>query len=480
MIKGHAVIELKDVATGEVQRVEHDNMITNGLKYCLTPWLGKFSYATDGSTPQVAMNESTETRKSNNRSIMNHLLSGIFLFQNNLEENVDNTAFPLDNPLTGKASWDTYSGMDTYRGSYNENESGLQDDGSYKHVWDFSTDQANGQISALALTTYKGGICGCGFKEWDSVKETAIMETPFFELGQIGIDGKNKGAECTPIIKASSNEIFYVPDRWCLSYDTAHADRYLGSGKLFLKKKKFPLSRLSPFYDYYNQYYTEDIEIDVPEEFAAYANKEICSGRTSDNYLYIYKNTNIKAQEALKIMRIKKSDLEIDIITLINNSPYILKTQDMQFTDDFCFLKNNISPYCTYRINMADNEINEIIKLERDYNLQKIGDYIYAGQSGTSTSKDTYCINPETMEVKYHPFFKTDESRWWYGSTEKLAPNIYLKFEHYYYASNSDLDAVKVYISANTLMTINNLPSPVVKTAAQTMKVTYTIQETEQ
>ena len=48
-IKGHAVIELRNEATGEVQKVEHDNMVTRGLEYCMTPWFGKFNFASTGT-----------------------------------------------------------------------------------------------------------------------------------------------------------------------------------------------------------------------------------------------------------------------------------------------------------------------------------------------------------------------------------------------------------------------------------------------
>lgn len=478
MIKGHAVIELKDVGTGEVQRVEHDNMVTNGLKYCLTPWLGKFSYATGGSTPQKMPDETKETWKSGNRSMMNHLLGGIFLFQNNLEEDVDNTAFPLDNPLTGKASWDAYNGMDTYRGSYNENESGLQEDGSYKHVWDFSTDQANGQISALSLTTYKGGICGDGFKDWSS-QETVINEEPFFNLGEIRINESGKSGKCAPFIKASSNEVYYISDPYCLQYNSNYADRYIGnSGKIVFKKRKFPLTALSPFYDYYNQYYTEDVEVEVPEEFVTYAANDILNGKTSDSYLYIYKKYTqgggiflINSGESFKLLRIRKSDLAADVVTLTNTIPYRTYTGEISFTDDFCFMVTYSAPWEIYRINMSNNDI-EMLERNQKSILRKIGDYIY--------DNEFFCINPETMAEKKHPNFTLSKSNWEFQSTEKIAPNIYLQFVRYVYSPDNEYDLANIYISANTLMTINNLSSPVVKTAAQTMKVTYTIQETEQ
>ena len=94
-IKGHAVIELRNEATGEVQKVENDNMVTRGLEYCMTPWLGKFNFASTGNTPQHLVGTNEDNRKQYNRSMMNHLLGGIFLFSNKLEEDVNNVAFQI-------------------------------------------------------------------------------------------------------------------------------------------------------------------------------------------------------------------------------------------------------------------------------------------------------------------------------------------------------------------------------------------------
>lgn len=72
----------------------------------------------------------------------------------------------------------------------------------------------------------------------------------------------------------------------------------------------------------------------------------------------------------------------------------------------------------------------------------------------------------------------TPESSTTFLSAEKITPNIYAILSRHYYSEASKYLSARVGILANTLMTINNLPSPVVKTAAQTMKITYTIQET--
>lgn len=474
MIKGHAVIELKDETTGKIWRTEHDNMITNGLKYALTPWLGKFSYANTGTNSdfQVMITESKESRKSNNRSVMNHLLGGIFLFQNPLAEDVDNIAFPNDNPLTGKASWDAYSGMDTSRGSYNDAESGMQDDGSYKHVWNFNTQQANGQISALSLTTYMGGICGDGYAEWDFGTESAIYGDVMLKLGGIKIE--NSKRDCPLVFSDAEKNVIYYAKGSQLYYTNNNKDEHISnSGKLILNKIKAPLTKISPFYDYYNQYVTEQIEIPIPSEFATYANEQTCAAYTTDSYVYIWREKYWGKDESVLILRIDKSNLTAEVRNItfgIENIQY--SRSKIAFTDKYIFFwdnKNNM-----YRVNLLNNDVSAVTYTQFSdiYYLISIAGYIYVYYYG---SNNMYCINEETLEVKKHP--KISEymgPRMEHTGWEKIVPNIYLRGY-----TSSNYMAANAYIASNTLMTINNLPSPVVKTASQSMKITYTIQETE-
>ena len=148
-LKGHAVIELTDVNTGEVERVEHDNLITNG--------------ATDILTALTTLATVTGNSGSNNAilPIEERLLCGIYLFDEALTESADNTQLPdiADAKLTGYAGNATSDGNDNKRGDFNSTESEALSNG-YKFVWDFGTDDANGQIASLALTNYVAGYHG--------------------------------------------------------------------------------------------------------------------------------------------------------------------------------------------------------------------------------------------------------------------------------------------------------------------------------
>jgi hypothetical protein len=144
MLKGHAKIELKNEKTGKLDVIEHDNMITNALNSQLE-LISHFFGSSILNSEYFPLN--------------NKGMGGIVLFQDRLDEESSNINMPResDNAIIGYASNDVNPGTDTKRGSRNLTESEKLDNG-YKFVWDFTTSQANGQISALALTHMYSGI----------------------------------------------------------------------------------------------------------------------------------------------------------------------------------------------------------------------------------------------------------------------------------------------------------------------------------
>ena len=485
MIKGHAVIELKDERTGKVQTIEHDNMVTNGLKYFMMPWLGKFNYASQGSTPQVLVTDDVTKRKNNNKSMMNHLLGGIFLFEDNLTEDADNVVFPNDNVLTGKGSWDAYTGMDISRGSYNDDESGLQADGSYRHVWDFSTNQANGKISALALTTYTGGICGDGYADWDFTTQTKIDASPLIGLNNILLDSQIS-TYFAPFCLPDKNEIYYMKDSYNMYYQAAYADQHFTrTGKLPLTRKKIPLTKISLFYDYYNQYISDGVDITVPQEFIDYVGDASCISKNSDNYVYVLISTSVymNAGTTFKLLRIRKTDLTTDVVTLTNSTDYalLISSYCITLTDKYLYIhgKGAEGDGYLYRIDINNNSIELIGRpLTSACYLYNLNGYVYAVYYPYYTYYYAFCINEETLAIKKHPYNMLPGFGNIFFGTEKIAKNAYLIM----YANSNGYTAdvcAQVYLASNTLMTINNLASPVIKTATQSMKVTYTLTETE-
>ena len=139
-MKGHTKIILTNVETGEQEIHEDDNLITNALDKIINI--------------EMAMNHAPNTRIL---PIATNALGGIMLFDGALTEDADNIHFPSEAHLVGYAN-QSLNTDDKFRGSYNAIESGKTPTG-FTSVWDFGTTQANGTIKAVARTSNHGGAC---------------------------------------------------------------------------------------------------------------------------------------------------------------------------------------------------------------------------------------------------------------------------------------------------------------------------------
>ena len=138
MLKGHVQIELHNHKTGLRDRIEQDNLITNAIPLITNAISGR----------GLSM--------SNLMPLATKGLGGIMIFSDPLTSSASNVSLPGDNFITAFAG-QTLNTSDPLMGSLNQSESGPTDDG-YVNTWEFSTSQALGYVSALALTN--AGITG--------------------------------------------------------------------------------------------------------------------------------------------------------------------------------------------------------------------------------------------------------------------------------------------------------------------------------
>ena len=151
MLKGRATIDLHDTIKGTYKRIVKENLVTNAYKYHL-----QSTILMNGENNLIDM-----TGSNGALSIGDVTLAGLLLFDGPLVESVENVHLPGDVHIVGYSdrSVDT---SNPKRGSYNTLESGKTDSG-ITNVWDFTTAQANGIISALSLTNIKAGADPIGY-----------------------------------------------------------------------------------------------------------------------------------------------------------------------------------------------------------------------------------------------------------------------------------------------------------------------------
>lgn len=511
MLKGLAEIELRDERTGKTTYVRHENMLTNGLSIALTPQIGRYTYPT-GYLGGSGAPTTDEQKMNYDRSVMDHLLGGVFLFGETLQESAGNLEMPLG-ALIGKGAHNAYSGVDAQRGSYNEAESGLQPDGSFRHVWDFTTAQANGTIRALALTTHAGGIEGDGTREWNSAQTAENM--PVYTMMAEGATGNGAyikypdgmAGSCFLFADYAKNRIYAIKNQYEINYNGsgANPDLYFkNSGKLHIVEYGFPLSKISPFYDGYNLYREQEHEIDVPAEYitslgTSQVKLYACVG---GSYIYLYAGgMNYQTGKDIKILRLSKDGLEAGVVSFPNVTGTGLNfAGGMNYIPDRLWLTDthayvsvtktgedgNYHSY-VYRVSLSDGTDAAMAELmDRDGNSIN-GTFVFFGCRGRrivmglrfSNSYNTsiyypLLLDPSTLETVYLNAATISVNSNSIFHYEKLTEGLYLNVGSQTSGNFNFIPAIDPCM----LMTVNNLAAPVEKTAAQSMKVTYTITET--
>jgi hypothetical protein len=148
MLKGNSTIELFDSITGKKKdERKDDNMVTNAIK-------NMFCY----NNQMLVSGVSLDDVMARVTPLYPQYLRGILLWDNIINEDKDNILPPPGINCVGHAG-STYPGANQFRGTLNENETMLTENG-VKMVWDFGTDKANGTIRSVSLTSIAGGDKG--------------------------------------------------------------------------------------------------------------------------------------------------------------------------------------------------------------------------------------------------------------------------------------------------------------------------------
>ena len=490
-MKGHTKIELKDVNTGEVKVVEEDNMVTSALKRLLfvNPLLAN----------PVANNNST---------IIGNLIGGILLFESTIDEKINTCCVPAGNKMTARGVHGlAYSGVVTECGSFNANESGFQEDGSVRLVYDFNSSQGNGQISCVSLTSKSGGKMGIG-DNIENVDTQTISDIEFNLYGKI-VNNIQSSFVNFALLSSVNNIAVYFTSGYQLSVTRAVEfkvyDAPISSVSVFDK------SDYSSFKSNLNGIPTERLiktfSVALPEKVLSCFRTSGISDIYRGGYVpYFFDgkiriiigphSSNIAPKGVAYLCIIDPITETIVVKDIVNNSlGSMALSGDMYFSSnkDYAFeweryvavtQKYLIAPifvdsgWKLYRINIEDNtDIVDLGFTKFTENSNTIPDiyfrfiteeFVYFEYSGGK-----YVINVLAGEVK-----RTNVNLITYNSftqhSSQVHGNDLLLVNSWLHRSVSGHD---LYAHTVPLITINNLSEPVVKTASQTMKVTYTISE---
>lgn len=417
-LKGHSIIELTDAKTGEVERFEDDNIVTNGLKYYLAPCLGVqrlYYYSV----------------------IYEEFFSGIKLMEEQLKESTETIYVPTDINIVGYAGLEADS-SNPKRGLFNRAESGVLEDGSgIRLVWDFSQSQANGTIACIGITP---NIC---------------VRVIYENIEAFLITSKS-------INKPQSNWLDYVKKERMMYTYQLETSKNLEIGKMELPIWEYGIT---------NQGIKKRDEIisvtlDGASECVSlnYINKD------SEYYYFFGFIKCDTAEEPYKnyfnLYKIKKLTFEVQKIDIVfSEAAY----PELCFGSSWCrysFVRGNYiyiysvkSPGSYFKVDLTDSSFVKCIPTIDD--------------TGTPLDCSTMTLRGDDAISRNYSIDKKDVFH-----SDRIGGNggygSFFMEQGYYIKDNySSFDVSHVPF----LFTVNNLASPVVKTADKSMKITYILRE---
>lgn len=509
-LKGSAVIELTN-PDGSKEVIKHDNMITNAASDFLKSYRGEMP-------PIMKMT-------SYGDSYMKTLFGGLFLFDETLNNDADDYFFP-SLKVTGYASQDAYAGNDIARGSFSESETGLQEDGkSYKFVWDFATSQGNGTIKSLALCPNMMGKIGASYAYVDSERKDFSLKqnifAPFQFYGYMladngttaGISNYNFG------IAAVIGDIAYAVNFNNIQGGTDSNFVLNNGGILKLYRFKLGANNVSVGNKIGQAYYIDCADVQLPEDFTS----TLWNGKTGvsgTNYYSIALNFIQETGKLILFPCILKSDVavhgtikyvEIDLknsmtvstYTFTNNTAGTIssngsKNSHIEGVSVFGQQCGNIWFFKDYVVNFSIVNGNKRLYVTKRSDNTQVKSLRFAQKEDTTINW--------TLDCRFSPLFQSGKmlviaiTASYFSSTYKpnfliidMEAGTFLQTNIAWMTMPNDLDigSKVIYMTSGhrltymqavnpfVLTTKNNLDSPVTKTSSQTMKITYTLTESE-
>lgn len=519
MLKGTATIELTDVKTGKKEVVKHDNLVTNAIQAALsTPFAFANQYIVNtqyGYLYQIV-------------PICPNLVGGVLLYEDALEEDPSKFYAPQDNKLIGYSGNDVNETEDIMRGSMNQTESGPLEDGSgYRFVFDFTTSQANGTISSVGLTSKWGGAVGFGTKHYENAQSPSIKQLDY------AWSKTNANAISFDDALALENCLAYDENTETAYFAYVFGQNSISAGKVHIPTKRWKLAETMRFLDSKIVIEPEFIETKIFAGTTLSSGQRyvgFCDGR--DGYLWGFEHSgnakgNSSGKATVNWIKISTEDFSFEEGTWeidaqlhwfgwrpreydyyhINSSGNTRTNYDNHVVITggkmYCYNYSMTGVYCINLANITDiifyehpSKIipepyvgnsnpryatrtsisligNNVCFLSGYLNKDEIIPYVYTNSeqvddyTAGSGVRDGY-VQGDAGEA-YPKGFKS--------GLAGLQTGVFRFFINASGAGSSGYVSIYMYLMPPYLATINNLATPVQKTADKTMKITYILRE---
>ena len=475
-LKGTAVIELTNVRTGEKERYVEENLITNALYYLHKP-IPSLKLPFKGLTTN-----SMESEAQQREPVYPYLLGGIVLWQDKLPEDADIVTPPHGVKMVGCAAYDQVNTTtSSKRGSYNAAESYFTNSSvetSMKFVYDFATNQANGKINCLSLTSWEGGWNGFGGN--DGRKDCINKNFGLFD-SYVGLES----AVPFKLWYSDLGRLLYIDPEEDAFYEVTSVT----TSSVTIGKFRANLTMKSIFRNAFTAHgLLETISISLPTTMTG-SNTYCCNYDIDNNKVYIVvspSSSNVASSGRFYVIEIDMDTYTATVHTMTNPIGSTLYVARAYMT---CYGGN------LYYVYSGINAVKRISLENSSYaNL-----YVPSG-----TGVDSYNIFIANGKIYFLGRVKIDSST--YGvvcfidpsdGTVHCTGNVYFPqyfsdfrqmvpikgfpltfyMGRYSTSNNTQLYYGGLWHDPRYLATINNLDYEIEKTSDKTMKITYTIQE---
>lgn len=455
MIKGHTKIQLFNARSGKLEhQIEDDNLVTNALKYAMNI--------------EAAGNIALDSWIF---PIATKALGGLLMFDQTLEEDVENIYLPHDAHIVGYANTSTNTN-NIRRGSYNAAESGPTDNG-YVSTWDFGTSQANGVIRSVARTSVNAG--GNPLAPTGAIRRVGSRYNGFTESDAYWYPIRYEG-EYVYMMKYNSTTHQMRVARVRLPLLTHKVRDHAGLTENAEEVTSWDCESYywqtqsgSYYYDHYRYGETNAYWDDGNGLLYCFQNAEK-DGNSSGTGAFSYFTINYGDESW------EKSDwvrVELPNAALKSWSRGVV-----HFSAGYLYWLS-YNGKSVYIIDMANPLNVRLVRIIPENSADYIESFFNRGPQGGGVRFRVYhlltsgsyqrlagLLYPDTVFYYDDVAFDWDSSydSYYYGLAHKLVlPNYY------------DYRRVYMTYALDYLGTINNLPSPIEKNASQTMKVTYTL-----
>lgn len=175
-LKGVTKLELFDADTGIlVDSVEESNLVTNAVNNIFNGALNALaSFNNNGFGTHNSLEYLFKLPDGYN--LAKALFGGVLIFSKNITEDVEHCIPTIDEikSCVGYANLGLTTAGSLFKGSFNKSESEFTDN-TFKFVWDFNSDQCNGDIACICLTSDAGANTGLKYNVIETYDDCHVM-----------------------------------------------------------------------------------------------------------------------------------------------------------------------------------------------------------------------------------------------------------------------------------------------------------------